>query len=61
MPVSTPQIGTWIKCSPQGNIYMLYMQRNGLKETSLLVKLAGFVAPETCVSEHDVTTLLAVT
>jgi hypothetical protein len=37
------------------------MQRIGLKGTSLLVTLAGFVAPERRVSVHDVATVLAVT
>jgi hypothetical protein len=39
---------------------MPYVQRIVLKGTSLLVTLAGFVAPETCVSAHDVTMPLAV-
>jgi len=39
---------------------MPYAKRTGLKGTSLLVTLAGLVAPETCVSVHDVSMPLAV-
>ena len=61
MQVSAPYTGNWIKCSSRTNIYMPYVEIIGLKRTSVLVTLAGFVAPERCVSEHDVTVPSAVT